>query len=234
MIALIFGGCSGIGLAVADRLDHSGKYVDVITPSSLVVDVQNPYAIAEWFDQRSDWLFSGSDLHVVYSAGVNYLEWIGKMDEIKVSEVLDVNLRGFILVLNALKSHAPEDHTVRVVSISSDAATRPMRTSIAYCASKAGQEMAMRVAARELGSDRWAINSVAPGMTEGTGMTTYVDARVPEVRGWTPEYAAEYEQQQAVHGSRVFRDDIAITVEKVLDLPMIVNGATFTVNGGRS
>lgn len=234
MMGLVFGASSGIGEAVLKAMNDQDDYSTILHPTRSQLDVSDAKAVERWFFRRSGSLYAWRGIHVVYSAGVNYLEWIGRIDPDKMAEVINTNLCGFISVLNGLRRHTHPDTRVRVVSISSDAAVRPMRTSIAYCASKAGQEMAMRVAARELGGSGWSINSVAPGMTEGTGMTAYVDKRVPEVRGWSAEYAAEYERQQAVQSERILRDDVAKLVMSVLRMPRSVNGATFTINGGRS
>lgn len=234
MIGMVFGASSGIGEAVLKAMNDQGDYSTILRPTRSHLDVSDARAVDRWFARYSGYLHGWRDIHVVYSAGVNYLEWIGRIDPDKMADVINTNLCGFISVLNGLRRYTHPSSLVRVVSVSSDAAVRPMRTSIAYCASKAGQEMAMRVAARELGGSGWSINSVAPGMTEGTGMTAYVDKRVPEVREWSAEYAAEYERQQAVQSERILRDDVAKLVLEVLRMPRSVNGATFTINGGRS
>ena len=118
--------------------------------------------------------------HVVYSIGVNYLDWLGDLDERHFNRIITVNVWGFVRTLQALREAGCGPCSV--VVISSDAAIRPMRTSLAYCASKAALEMAMRVASRELADEGWRINAVAPGKVEGTGMTDYVDIRVLALR----------------------------------------------------
>lgn len=233
MMGVVFGASSGIGESVFEAMEKTGDYSTILCPARTRLDVSDAKAVDRWFSRYSGLFYAWRSIHVVYSAGVNYLEWLGRIDPDKMAEVINTNLCGFISVLNGLRRYTAPGARVRVVSISSDAAVRPMRTSIAYCASKAGQEMAMRVAARELG-ESWSVNSVAPGMTEGTGMTAYVDKRVPEVREWSAEYAAEYERQQSVQSERILRTDIADLVMSVLRMPRSVNGATFTINGGRS
>lgn len=234
MMGMVFGASSGIGEAVLKSMNKTREYSTILFPTRSHLDVSDAKSVERWFSRYYANIYARRSIHVVYSAGVNYLEWIGRIDPDKMADVINTNLCGFISVLNGLRRYTHPRSLVRVVSVSSDAAVRPMRTSIAYCASKAGQEMAMRVAARELGGSGWSINSVAPGMTEGTGMTAYVDKRVPEVREWSAEYAAEYERQQAVQSERILRDDVAKLVLEVLRMPRSVNGATFTINGGRS
>lgn len=120
-----------------------------------------------------------------------------------------------------------------MVVIGSDAAERPLRTSIAYCASKAGLHMAARVAAREKADDGWRVNVVAPGMTADTAMTLYIDTVVPGLRGWTDEEAMAYERQQGVVKRRASTLEIAEVVISTLEGPNYLNGTVITVNGGR-
>jgi NAD(P)-dependent dehydrogenase (short-subunit alcohol dehydrogenase family) len=146
--------------------------------------------------------------------------------------IMDVNCWGLINVLQVMAGVARLPG--RIVVVGSDAAWRPMRTSLAYCASKAALHMAVKVLAREY-SDSFRINCVAPGMTHGTGMQRYVDERVPEVRGWTLEQTMEYEIQQEVTPGRVHVKEVAEVVRWLaLDAPPSVHGEIITVNGGRS
>jgi NAD(P)-dependent dehydrogenase (short-subunit alcohol dehydrogenase family) len=119
-----------------------------------------------------------------------------------------------------------------IVAVSSDAAERPMRTSIAYCASKAALNMAVKVAARELAPEI-RVNAVSPGMVSGTAMTEYIDDVVPEIRRWTPEAAARYEQSQIPAGRRATKDEVADLVYHTLCGPEYMTGSILTLNGGR-
>jgi NAD(P)-dependent dehydrogenase (short-subunit alcohol dehydrogenase family) len=222
----VIGGTSGIGRAVVERCAVMGD--DVKATSENQVDVRQYLEISGYFHLES-W-FDG----VVYSAGVNGLSWIKDLDPFSAENMLNVNVLGFMRLLQVVAEYnAAGGHQCRsVVAISSDAATRPMRTSMAYCASKAALEMAVRCAARELAPDT-RVNAVSPGMIEGTEMTKYIDAAVPEIRGWTPDEAARYEASQVPVGRRGLTDEVAEVVFDVLHGPDFMTGSIVTVNGGR-
>lgn len=261
MSVWVIGGTSGIGKAITDTLDHN-KDCGWVFSTGEDVDVTDQSAIEQQLINISDTTTGEIQdplQQVFFCAGMNYLQWVGKMDSAglgNAQEVIDINLMGFINVMNFLVK-AWDDGLfdcrdfgrlpLNVCAISSDAAERPMRTSIAYCASKAGLNMAIRVAARELGPKGWRVWGVAPGMIGGgehlkdnpyrSNMTEYIDARVPEVRGWTSEEAEMYEAQQSVvrNPLRIHPTDIADFVVP-LNEPgnhSHVNGNIFTVNGGR-
>lgn len=213
----IVGGTSGIGLACATELrevrrqevEISGTEVDVRRPLKLVTDGWQPDGL-------------------VYSAGINHLEWSQKLSPAEMLNLYDVNVVGLVRVLQATPS------LERVVVVGSDAAWRPLRTSAAYCASKAALHMLVKVIARERASENFAINVVAPGMTDSTGMTSYVDGRVPEVRGWTAMQARNYEDSQSPLGRRAEPYEIAeVVADVLLTHTPFLNGAIIPVNGGR-
>lgn len=234
---LVIGGTSGIGEAICEWLsdgtttDHPTTVVGTGVEDFQAQSVHWPYVLKRY----------GCPQHIVYCAGENYLDWLGSPNvgglhedqlRYKIMDVFATNVQGFILMLDAMVPMycaAPAN----IVAISSDAAVRPLRTSIAYCASKAALDMAVKVAARELGPKGWRVNAVAPGMVEGTGMTKYIDRRVPFVRGWTPEEAIKYERSQEVTPGRVERWEVAQVVADVLYGPPHLNGAIIPVNGGR-
>lgn len=220
---LIIGGTSGIGAAFV-ALEHFDNRKWVV-PDKTFLDVTD-------FEKMNDFFQENTRItHVVYSAGVNYLSFIGKSNLSLMGEVLAVNLGGFITMMELLGRYNKKP--VRIVAVGSDAAERPLRTSMTYCASKAGLHMAVRTAARELGGEGWAINAVAPGMTDQTGMQEYVDRTVPKLRGWTPEHTAAYEKSQEVVPGRLAPRDVAVVIRDTLYGPAHLNGSIITINGGR-
>jgi NAD(P)-dependent dehydrogenase (short-subunit alcohol dehydrogenase family) len=221
----VIGGTSGIGAAVVERCAFMG---DDVRATGEAIDVRSRDELDRYFNDES-W-FDG----VVYSAGMNRLSWIRDLDPFSAADIMDVNVTGFMRLLQVVAGYnAAGGHRCRsVVAISSDAATRPMRTSMAYCASKAALDAAVRCAARELAPDV-RVNAVSPGMIDGTGMTRYIDKTVPELRGWTPEASARYEASQSPIGRRGTVDEVAEVVYDVLHGPEFLTGSIVQVNGGR-
>jgi NAD(P)-dependent dehydrogenase (short-subunit alcohol dehydrogenase family) len=214
----VIGGTSGIGAAVADHFAIDGKGTDVFITGKNI-DVRSLDELEGYHHCH------GPFDTVVYSAGINWLNWI--VDQPAMMPIYDVNVAGFVRVLGILSGSGCQS----VVAISSDAASRPMRTSIAYCASKAALDMAVRCAAREMAPMR--INAVSPGMTANTEMTAYIDEMVPFIRGWTEEHAADYEKSQSPIGRRGTPQEIARVVYDVATGPDFLTGSIVTVNGGR-
>lgn len=141
---------------------------------------------------------------VVNCAGVNVLNWIEDLTFYDWDYVMEVNARApFLLVHNLLRRKMLKKGSV-VINIISDAARVPMTCSLAYNASKAALEMMTRQMAREL-TRRHGIYvfGVAPGKIASTRMTKYVDARVPELRGWSPEKTEAYHR-----ASKLYKQDI--------------------------
>lgn len=238
MRAWVIGGTSGIGKSCAELLEK-----DMPVTATGVEEFNVRSVVGAWRLWVRD---TGFPTHIVYSAGTNHLGWLGDNESWMHEAVVNVNLVGFMRLLDALVSaardygagghpfgHYPFGVKPSIVAISSDAAERPLRTSIGYCASKAGLNMAVRVAARELGPHGWRINAVSPGMTAPTGMSEYIDKRVPEIRGWTEEHALDYERSQEVTPGRIRPEDVARVVYSTIMGPQHLNGSIITVNGGR-
>lgn len=224
---LVIGAHSGIGQEIFEMLANMG--VTAIGPDRGILDVTDDAPEIKWG------IKDDSITHLVYSAGINELCWIEDIENPDgdkpgdFAHLLDVNVIGFAKVLSVLV----RSHPIRsVVAISSDAATRPMRGSLMYCASKAALDASVRCAAREL-APKVRVNAIAPGMTEGTLMQEYIDKTVPEFRGWDIEHARAYENSQNPMGRRATKEEIAQVTIDVLFGPEYLTGSIVTVNGGR-
>lgn len=221
----IIGGTSGIGEETAK---YCAKLGDKVIATGKDTDVRHPDVLDSFYMMNN-----GFDC-IVYSAGINELMWISKLNQSKAAEIYAVNTLGFMNTLQVISGNlghvTHECHSL--VAVSSDAAVRPMRTSIAYCASKAALDMAVRCAAREL-APRVRVNAVAPGMIDGTEMTRYIDQMVPVIRNWTPDKTLEYEKSQVPMGRRGFKDEVAEVIWHTLHGPAYLTGAIIPVNGGR-
>ncbi len=222
---LIIGGNSGIGAAVAELID--GVDAVVWRPDSNELNINMPNRVRNYITLH------GPFSHIVYSAGVNQLQWIRNYPNVNtLDRTFDTNVFGFLSVVSEHLNVFPSA-PCSVVAVSSDAATIPMRGSLAYCASKAALDMSIKVMAREL-APLWRVNGVAPGMVEGTPMTEYIDRTIPGFRGWSEEYALEYERSSVPTGRRARLDEVAGTIRWVLFGPEQLTGEIVRINGGKS
>lgn len=214
----VAGGTSGIGAAVVKKINVINAHHSAIGTGI------NDYNVRT-LDCHHEPIACDA---LVYSVGINKLNWAAHQGADEMLDMMNVNVVGLLRCIHFAKI-TPESEKPIVV-VGSDAAWRPMRTSVAYCASKAALHAMVGVLARE---GYW-INAVAPGMTEGTKMTEYIDKRVPEVRGWTDEQAREYELSQSVIGRRVTVEEVADTIRWLLfRSPRALTGTIVPVNGGR-
>jgi NAD(P)-dependent dehydrogenase (short-subunit alcohol dehydrogenase family) len=227
---LILGGQSGIGKAVFNMLEvEMGNVNRLFRPPRAVVDVNNRGDIHSYL------VHNGPFQYIVYSAGINQLQWIGdyyRKPCNNLGNTFDTNVGGFVNVVSIHKHLYPMAE-VSAVAVSSDAAELPMRGSLAYCVSKAALDMAVKVMAREL-APLWRVNAVAPGMVDGTAMTKYIDETIPGFRGWSAEYAREYERASVPSGRRATLEEVAETIRWVLLGPEQMTGAIIKINGGKS
>lgn len=142
----VIGGSGGIGCEIMRKLLMDQE--DAISTDESV-DVRK-FADLRRFVSRN-----GPFDTIVYCAGINYLDWSSTINTAEMQDLFDVNVTGLVRALQV------EPDAGNVCVIGSDAAWRPMRTSVAYCASKAALHMALQVIARERGGsgrstvDRW-------------------------------------------------------------------------------
>jgi NAD(P)-dependent dehydrogenase (short-subunit alcohol dehydrogenase family) len=163
-VAVVVGGASGIGAAVARALADDGCRVVVADladgPDVTAVDVASEESVEALFAgvvERE----GGLDV-VVNSAGVSTLGLVTDLDVAEFRRVLDVNLTGGFLVIK---------HAARVMgaggsitSLTSLNARQPGGGMSAYCSAKAGLAMLTEVAALELGPRGIRVNAISPGL----------------------------------------------------------------------
>lgn len=214
----VVGGSGGIGYEIMSQLLKDDQD-PVSTDES--VDVRK-FADLRRFVSRN-----GPFDTIIYCAGINYLDWSKTINTAEMQDLFDVNVTGLVRVLQV------EPDATNVCVVGSDAAWRPMRTSVAYCASKAALHMAIQVIGRERGDEDFRIFGVAPGKVRDTAMTAYVDKRSAELRPEMDHIA--YQQSQIPGGKFVRPDEVAEFVTMLLRTDSdYLNGAIIPFNGGRS
>lgn len=174
--AVVTGGASGIGLAVAERLLDDGWPVAVVDADEdalaraevsfsdenaifLQADITDEEEVADVFDQTVDRL--GLIGGLVNSAGIARDLSAEETSAELFREILDVNLVGtFICAKAALERMGA---TLSIVNLSSVSGLRANRGRAAYGASKAGVKLMSEVFALEYGNRGVRVNCVAPG-----------------------------------------------------------------------
>lgn len=206
--AVVVGGASGIGRAVAHALGGDDYRVTVAdrntdgaqavaaelgdAHTAATVEVTDEDSVQRLFEQ------SGPLDAVVNTAGFSGVGLITDLPAAEFRSVVDVCLTGAFLVI---KHAAPQLRDGgALVSLSSLNARQPAAAMSAYCAAKAGLSMLTQVAALELGPRGIRVNAVAPGFvhtpltepaTQIPGVLDEYLENTPLGRVGTPEEVAE-------------------------------------------
>jgi NAD(P)-dependent dehydrogenase (short-subunit alcohol dehydrogenase family) len=209
--ALVTGGSSGIGLAIARALGEDGY--------GLTVSARRPDKLEQAVASLRD---AGIDAHaepanmaseddirrvveahrdrfgrldvLLNNAGVGIGSSIADAETKKLDMQLDVNLRGVYLTLREcipmLKEAGAEHRKALVVNTASIAGVRGQGWLAAYSATKAGVIGLSQAAHLELSNDGIQVTAFAPGFVD-TPMTDWAEDQVPRDQMIRPEDLAE-------------------------------------------
>ena len=231
MTVVVTGGASGIGAATAARLRAAGDTVVVWDVDSgreerasgtgdIACDISDPDSLAAALEQTT--AAHGVPDRLVACAGVGASGLLLEQSVDDWRRVLDVNLTGTWLTLRtvaaAMIAHGTSGSMVAVSSISGTLADRDMG---AYCVSKAGIDMLVRIAASEWGPHGVRVNAVGPGVTR-----TPMLAKPEALPGWV-----EGLTERTPLGGLGEADEVAQAIVAVLGLTW-VTGQTVFADGG--
>jgi ketoreductase len=182
-IALVTGGSTGIGKAIALQMAKNGAKVAIaarrreqlektaeesrklglpVLPIQLDIrkktDVERGVAaiVAEW----------GAINILVNNAGISGLSLIGDPSAKKWYDVIDTNLNGMYLVTKTVLKHMPDHSAGRVINISSVLGKFGVPGYTAYCTAKHGMIGFTRALALEIVSRGITVNTICPGWVD--------------------------------------------------------------------
>lgn len=201
------GSVNGLGHIVAEMLASDGHNVLgwTLNPKEkkmyreVHVDVTDPQYVQTGTNIANEYFETQIDV-VINNAGVNKLDYIEDVTLADMSYVFGTNVWGPLCVVQHLLP-ALQESKGTVLNIGSSAAHCPMTASYVYNCSKAAIDMGTRQMARELGR-RYGICvfGINPNKLSGTDMSRSVEEQVMRVRGWTREYARDYQEKSLPAG----------------------------------
>jgi 3-oxoacyl-[acyl-carrier protein] reductase len=182
-VALVTGGSSGIGAAIAKGLAEAGASVAVVASSGkdkaarvaeaivtaggkaapFVADVRDEKAVAALVQSVEQSL--GPIDVLVNSAGVYYATPVGNTPRADLDRMVDINLKGTWNMISAVAPGMKARRFGKIVNMSSVAAFVGLGQYPIYCATKAGIMMLTKALARDLAPFDVNINAIAPGNT---------------------------------------------------------------------
>ncbi len=241
-VALVTGGGTGIGAAIARRLAGDGYDVAVtgrregpigevahelgglaiVADTGVEADAER--AVAETVRR-----FGGLDA-LVLNAGIGGEGSLVDLSPALFEDVLRTNVTGAFLMARAGVSHLYERRG-SIVSIASVAGLRASPSSLAYCASKAALAMLTQCIALDHGPDGVRSNCVCPGWVR----TPMADDEMDALGLPSREAAYAVVTQDVPLRRPSTPEEIAGTVAWLLsDDAAYVNGAVIPVDGGHT
>ena len=244
--ALITGGGTGIGAAVATHLNSGGAKVTVIgrrrEPLEFIAKIVSGTAVQCDVTDRADIdrafaearAANGPIEILIVNAGIADSAPFGKMTRDSWDRIMAVNLTGAFDCAQAALPDLLASDNGRLIFVASVASLRGVPYAAHYAASKHGLLGLMRSLAAEFAKTNLTVNAVCPGYVE-TPMTVQSITRVMEKTGRDAGQATAVIADMNASGRLVHPDGIG-TMIFTLCLPQSqdVNGAAITIDGGTS
>ncbi len=230
--AVVTGGASGIGRAVAERLRGDGFRVAVIDRSptedafAQVADVTDRAQVDAAIAAIRDEL--GPVLVLVNAAGVEGFKKFLSMSFEEWSKVIDVNLHGVFHTIQAVLPDMVEAGWGRIVNISSSSTHSGQPFMAHYVAAKSAVNGLTKSLALEYGPSGITVNAVPPGFID-TPML-----RSAESRGLLGGSVEDHIARTPVRQVGRPEDIAAACAFFISDEASYITGQILGVNGGRN
>lgn len=235
-VALITGGASGIGSAIATvfaergarpvvldlDLDVARRRAEQLGPDALAVsaDVSDEASVAAAVEQVIAQV--GRIDVLVNSAGIAELAPAEELSAATWQRTIGVNLTGTFLVSRAVGGHMLAAGRGKIINMASQAASVALQDHAAYCASKAGVVGLTKVLAAE-----WAGRGVTANTISPTVVLTDMGRTV-----WSGEKGDAAKREIPTGRFALPREIAAAAVFLASGASDMVNGADLVVDGG--
>lgn len=229
--AVVTGGGSGIGRAIADRLRADGYNVATLdlnpsdTPNAFIANVTDRSAVDEALNAVRAQL--GPITILVNAAGLDFFGRFADLPFDRWQRVIDVNLNGTFHCIQAALPDMVEAGWGRIVNISSSSTHSGQPYMAPYVAAKSAVNGLTKSLALEYGPMGITVNAVPPGFID-TPML-----RKAEDRGFLGDTAKQIEQTPVRRMGRP-EDIAAACAFFISEEASYITGQILGVNGGRN
>ena len=243
--ALVTGGGSGVGAAIALDLAQSGTQVTITGRRFAALK-----AIAAQHDNIQAFTADVTDLAAMQAALADHVERcgppalvvanagaansapFGKVSAENWAQTLAVNLTGTFNTFQAALAVMDRAQPGRLVAVASTAGLRGYGYVAPYCAAKHGVVGLVRALAQELAKTKITVNAICPGYID----TPMVDETVANIVAKTGMSADDARKQLVAHNPQkrlILPTEIAAAVQYLCSTGATsVNGQALSINGG--
>ena len=241
--ALVTGGGSGLGAAIASALHAAGADVVVVgrdeakldalvarlggRTRALLCDVCDPDSVESLRSRLADTEVS----ILVNNAGVPGP--VAPLTDISAEEwdaVFDVNVRGTFLLCKAFIPAMTARGAGDVINVASVSGKRPLANRTPYCASKMAVIGLTSTLAFEVGQAGVSVNTLSPGPVEGPRMARNFRLEAERSGGSIADAENAFVSRAAL-GRMVTEDEVGRAVVAMLDMPGLC-GADIDLSAG--
>ena len=236
LVAIVTGGASGIGAAVAAQLHARGATVGVIDRTSVphgsvgvaraeVADLTDDAAVRAAVTAIAEAL-GGIDV-LVNNAGIGAVGDVAANDDEEWHRVWDINVVGMARVTRAALPWLRQSEAAAIVNTASVAATNGLSARALYSATKAAVVGLTYAMATDYLADGIRVNAVAPG----TADTPWVQRLLAQADD--PEATAARLKGRQPMGRLVTADEVAFAIANLASpRAASTTGTVLTVDGG--
>ena len=250
-VALVTGGGTGIGKAIAMKLAKNGAMVAIASRNrdqlhrvaaefaqlglTVLPIPMNVRVKADVERGVTELVAKLGAIHIlINNAGISALSLMSDKDDSKWYDIVDTNLNGMYLVTKAVLRHIPDQAGGRIINISSVLGKFGVPGYTAYCTTKHGMIGFTRALALEIVSRGITVNTICPGWVD-TEMANLGINETAKLQGIT----AEEFKVQAVAAVPIRRfleaDEIAELVAYVAsDAARGITGQAMNICGGQT
>ncbi|NAS27151.1 SDR family oxidoreductase [Herbidospora sp. NEAU-GS84] len=206
LVAIVTGGASGIGRAVAEELTARGAKVAVLDLSGteFVCDVTDDAAVRRAVAAVAD-RYGRIDV-LVNNAGIGAQGTVADNDDAEWLRVLDLNVLGIVRMSRAALPHLRNSPSAAIVNVCSIAATAGLPQRALYSASKGAVLALTRAMAADHVREGVRVNCVTPGTVDTPWVGRLLDA-APD-----PEAERAALRARQPHGRLVAAEEVAHAV----------------------